>query len=269
MPGTKIEEGSTVLIHFDRKRRFVAKVRPEARLATDKGVVELGDLIGKAFGTIHRSSIGVRFAALRPQLVDLLMHGFKRMTQVIYPKDLGFILLLSGVGPGSRVVEAGTGSGFLTAVLAFYVRPNGRVYTYDVRKECIELAKRNLELAGLLDYVEFKLGDVRKGIEERDVDAVILDMPSPWEALNSAYEALKPSSPLICFLPTISQVEKTIARILSHGGFLRPSVFEIMMREYKAVPGELRPETWMVGHTGYIIYTRKVVKGCEGFEEQS
>ena len=118
--------------------------------------------------------------------------------------------MYSGIGPGSRVVEAGTGTGALTSAIAHYIKPTGRVYTYELRQEFQKNAKKNLERAGLLDCVELKEGDITEGIEEKDVDAVILDMATPWLVVPHAYTALKGSGVLVSFSPTIDQVVKVV-----------------------------------------------------------
>jgi len=184
------------------------------------------------------------------------MRGFKRGTQIVYPKDAAYIALHVGIGPGSRVVEAGTGSGALTAVLAHFVKPTGRVYTYEVRREFLEIAKRNLKRAGLDEYVEFKLKDIRKGIDEQDLDAVVLDMPDPWNVAPLAYEALSSGGAIACFVPTVNQMEK-VAAALAKTGFIKIDAVELLERHYKAVLGETRPLSMMIGHTGFIIIGKK------------
>lgn len=253
----EVKPGDLALIFFDERRKFLVEIREGCELHTDKGYVRLGELIGLKYGSSHKTSLGVEFRVLKPTLMDLVLK-VPRKTQIIYPKDSGFILLLSGVGPGSRVVEAGTGSGALTMVLAYHVRPNGKVYSYEVNREYLDSARRVLERAGLIGYVELKRKDVRKGIDEVDVDSVILDMPDPWNVLEPAHKSLRSSGTLIAFVPTTNQVEKLANAMREHGGYMEPEAYEIMLRQYKTRRGEIRPYTWMVGHTGYIVFTRKV-----------
>ncbi|HDI75359.1 MAG TPA: methyltransferase domain-containing protein, partial [Thermoprotei archaeon] len=166
------------------------------------------------------------------------------------------IVFLSGVGPGSIVVEAGTGSGFLTAALAYYVRPDGRVYSYEIRRDFLEIARKNLSLCGLLPYVDLKHKDIVDGIDEKNVDAVILDMPNPWDVVPHAKEALKDGGVFVSFLPTINQVEKIVEKLI-HENFLDVLTIETLLRKIKVKKGETRPETFMIGHTGYIVFARK------------
>jgi tRNA (adenine57-N1/adenine58-N1)-methyltransferase len=182
-----------------------------------------------------------------------------RNTQIIYPKDAALIVMFSGIGPGSRVVESGTGTGSLTTALAHYVGPTGKVYTYELRSEFQKNAAKNLERSKLINHVEMKSGDVTLGIEERDVDAVILDLAVPWLVVPHAYEALRPSGILVSFSPTIDQVVKT-TEALRENGFVFIETVECMMRAMQVERGKTRPQTLMTGHTGYITHARKILK---------
>jgi tRNA (adenine57-N1/adenine58-N1)-methyltransferase len=181
-----------------------------------------------------------------------------RKTQITYPKDIALIIMFSGIGPGSRVVEAGTGTGALTSALAFHVKPTGRVYSYEVRAEFIETALKNLKRAGLDEYVEIKNQDITLGINEKEVDAVMLDMATPWLVVPHAYSALKGSGSLVSFSPTIDQVVKTVEN-LKKNGFVDIETVECLLRRMQVVRGKTRPETLMTAHTGYITFARKTI----------
>jgi tRNA (adenine57-N1/adenine58-N1)-methyltransferase len=166
--------------------------------------------------------------------------------------------LYSGIGPGSRVVEAGTGTGALTTAIAHYIRPSGRVYSYEIRQEFQKNAKKNLERAGLLDYVELKEGNIIEKIEEKNLDAVILDMSTPWLVVPHAYEALKGSGGLVSFSPTIDQVVKVVEALDEHG-FVGVETVETLIRFMQVARGKTRPQTVMTGHTGYLTFARKAI----------
>jgi tRNA (adenine57-N1/adenine58-N1)-methyltransferase len=253
-----ISEGDDIFLYLDRKRTYLVRVEAEKSFHTHKGYIQLGDLIGKGYGTRIVSSMGIEFVALKPTLRD---HIFKtsRRTQISYPKDISLIIMFSGIGPGSRVVEAGTGTGALTSAIAHYIKPSGRVYTYEVRQEFQKNAKKNLERAGLLDYVELKEGDVTDGIEEKDVDAVVLDLATPWLVVPHAYTALKGSGVLVSFSPTIDQVVKVV-EALTECGFVGVETVETLMRFMQVERGKTRPQTVMTGHTGYLTFARKAIK---------
>lgn len=253
-----IVEGSDVFLYLDRRRTYLVRVEGEKSFHTHKGFIQLGDLIGKKFGTRICSSMGVWFVALKPNLVDYIFKTNRR-TQISYPKDISLIIMYSGIGPGSRVVEAGTGTGALTSALAHYVRTEGRIYSYEVREEFQKNAKRNLERAGLLDYVELKEGDVTEGIEEKDLDAVVLDMATPWLVVPHAYGALRGSGVLVSFSPTIDQVVKVVEALSDHE-FVGVETVETLIRFMQVVRGKTRPQTIMTGHTGYLTFARKAFK---------
>jgi tRNA (adenine57-N1/adenine58-N1)-methyltransferase len=253
-----IAEGDDIFLYLDRKRTYLIRVEAEKSFHTHKGYIQLGDLIGKEYGTRISSSMGREFVALKPTLRDYIFKTSRR-TQISYPKDISLIIMYSGIGPGSRVVEAGTGTGALTSAIAHYIKPAGRVYTYEVRQEFQKNAKKNLERAGLLDYVELKEGDITVGIEEKDLDAVILDMATPWLVVPHAYAALKGSGMLVSFSPTIDQVVKIVEALTEHG-FVGVETVETLMRFMQVERGKTRPQTVMTGHTGYLTFARKAIK---------
>jgi tRNA (adenine57-N1/adenine58-N1)-methyltransferase len=254
----KISEGDYVLLCLDSRRTYMVKVEAGKTFHTHKGYVKLDELIGKEFGVAFQSSLGIVFTALKPALEDYIMKS-SRKTQITYPKDIALIVMFSGIGPGSRVAESGTGTGALTTALAHYVKPDGKVYTYEYREEFQKNAEKNLKRANLLDFVELKSGDVTTGIEERDLDAVILDLAVPWLVVPHACEALKPSGTLVSFSPTIDQVVKTV-EALKENNFVFIETVECMMRAMQVERGKTRPHTMMTGHTGYITHARKAVK---------
>jgi tRNA (adenine57-N1/adenine58-N1)-methyltransferase len=143
--------------------------------------------------------------------------------------------------------------------LAYYVKPSGRVFSYEVRPEFTERARRNLERAGLLEYVELKSGDVTVKIDERDVDAVVFDLATPWMGVRNVYEALRGGGGFASFSPTVEQVVKTV-ETLRDCGFVCVETVECMLRRIKVKAGETRPETLMVGHTGYLSFARKALR---------
>lgn len=259
MSGNEVGEGSDVLLYLDARRNYLVRVRRGERFHTHRGFILLDDLLGKSFGEAVLSNLGHRFIILKPTVYDYVMKSV-RSTQILYPKDIGLILVYSAVGPGSRVVEAGTGSGALTTALASFVRPRGRVYSYDIRPEFQRRAASNLERAGLLGFVDLKVGDVSQGIEEQDVDAVVLDLATPWAVVPRAREALKGGGILVSFSPTIEQVVKTVSA-LEEEGFVDIETVESFLRRVKVKAGETRPEALMVGHTGYITRGRKTEGG--------
>lgn len=253
-----IREGDHVLLYLDRRRTYLVKVEKEKNFHTHKGFVKLDNLIGKGYGTKIKSNLNVEFVALKPVLRDYILKSFRK-TQIMYPKDIALTIIFSGIGPGSKVVDAGTGSGALTTALAHFVKPKGHVYSYEVREKFVEIAKKNLTRSGLIDFVKLKNKDVIAGIDESDVDAVILDLATPWLVIPNAYTALKPSGTVISFSPTIDQVVKTV-EALKENSFVDIETVECLMRGMQTERGKTRPHTLMTGHTGYITSARKATK---------
>ncbi|MCW3999527.1 MAG: tRNA (adenine-N1)-methyltransferase [Candidatus Bathyarchaeota archaeon] len=253
-----ISDGDYVLIYLDARRTYMIKVQAGQTFHTHKGYLRLDELRGKPYGEPIKSSLGVTFATLKPALTDYIMKS-GRNTQIIYPKDASLIVMFSGIGPGSRVFESGTGTGALTTALAHYVGPTGKVYTYELRPEFQKNAAKNIARAKLSGNVEMKSGDVTLGIEERDLDAVILDLAVPWLVVPHAYVALKPSGILVSFSPTIDQVVRT-TEAMRECGFVFIETVECLMRTMQVERGKTRPNTMMTGHTGYITHARKIIK---------
>lgn len=257
MVAPRIGEGEYVILFLDLRRTYLVKVEAGKTFHTHKGYVKLDELLGKEFGAAVQSSLGVKFTALRPALTDYIMKS-SRKTQITYPKDAALIVMFSGISAGSRVAEAGTGTGALTTALAHYVKPEGRVYSYEIREEFQKTAEKNLKRAGLLEFVELKSKDVTVGIDEQDVDAVVLDLATPWLVVPYAYEALKASGTIVSFSPTIDQVVRTTEALKEHN-FVCIETVECIMRGMQVERGKTRPQTLMTGHTGYITHARKAL----------
>jgi len=250
-----VKQGDWIILYHSDKHRYVVKVEEGKMFHTTYGSINLSSLIGLKYGDEVETNVGEKLTISRANFVDRL-ETIPKHTQVIYPKDAAYILIAAGIGPGSRVVEAGTGTGYMTAILAWYVKPSGRVYTYEIRKDFYEKALKNLEHLGVIQHVEAKNKDIRNGIDEEEVDAVILDMPDPWTVTEHAKNALTHGGTIAVFIPTMPQLEKTVVS-LRKTGFKQIEPTEIQLRKYKPIPEELRPETLGVVHTGYVVLARK------------
>ncbi|MEM2896346.1 MAG: tRNA (adenine-N1)-methyltransferase [Candidatus Bathyarchaeia archaeon] len=252
-----VNESDYVILFLDEKRKWLVRVRKKASFHTHKGIIKLEELIGRSFGESVESSLGFEFWILKPTLHDYIMSS-ERPTQIIYPKDIGLILIKLGISPGKKVIEVGTGSGALTMAMANAIKPDGHVYSYEIREEFIKVAEKNLSNAGLLDLVTIRHADAREGFFEKGVDALVIDIAEPWEIIPQAHEALKGGYPLASFSPTINQVEKTSIR-LEENGFVDVETVECFLREIKVKKGSTRPATTMIGHTGYITFAKKIL----------
>jgi len=248
------QANDTVLLIGDDGKRFYTRLHPGYRQHTHQGIIEHDHLIGEPLGRKINSSTGHSYLVVEPSLAEL-MKEVKRKTQIVYPKEAGRIIFKLNIYPGRRVIEAGTGSGALTLALARFVAPEGRVYSYESREDMLLNARANLEKAGLLDWVELKRHNIRDGFDQTGVDALFLDIREPWNYLPQVKAALKPSGFFGAILPTTNQVSDLLIALKANdfGGL---EVEETLLREYKAVPGRLRPKDVMVGHTGYLIFAR-------------
>ena len=248
------QSGDIALLISAQNKRFLVNLTPDTKLETHRGVLHHNDLSNLPWGSRVLSHLGSPFLLLQPSLADILMET-RRNTQIMYPKDIGFILVTMGIGPGMNVLEAGTGSGSLTTALAFSTGPSGTVVSYDARPEMQRLAQKNLERVGLSARVSFKLRDIIDGFDEVDMDALFLDVPNPQDYLPQVRAALKPGGFFGSILPTTNQVSLLLVALKREGfGFI--DVCEIILRYYKPVPERLRPTDRMVAHTGYLIFAR-------------
>jgi tRNA (adenine57-N1/adenine58-N1)-methyltransferase len=236
---------------------FIVNLTPGGELHTHRGILYFDDLIGKPWGIEVFTHLGSSYYMLQPSLSDLLKE-IRRNTQILYPKDVGFILVTMGIGPGKQIVEAGTGSGALTTALAWAVGPQGRVTSYETRPEMQNLARKNLQRVDLLDQVTLKLRDIAEGFDERNVDALFLDVPNPYDYLPQVRQALKPGGFFGTILPTTNQVTRMLDALYWHE-FAFIDVCEVLLRYYKPVAERFRPADRMVAHTGFLIFARPMV----------
>jgi tRNA (adenine57-N1/adenine58-N1)-methyltransferase len=255
---TNVQAGDLVqLVGRDHKYRLV-RLQPGAELHTHRGMIKHDDMIGKPWGARVDSHIGRPFYLLPPSLHDVL-RDTKRSSQIIFPKDIGYILLKLSIAPGITVIEAGTGSGAFTTALASAVGTGGRVISYDQRADMQALARSNLEQLGLESRVEFRLRDIAQGFEETDVPSLFLDVPTPHEYIAQARAALRPGGFFGSIVPTVNQVSLLLAA-LERNEFEFVEVSELSLRYYKPVPERLRPTDRMVAHTGYLVFARPVLE---------
>ena len=237
-------------------KHFIFTLKTGGDFQSHRGVLKHDDLIGKPWGSQVFSHMGAPFFLLQPSIADLL-NDLPRTTQILYPKDIGYILVTMGIAPGQRVMEAGTGSGSMTIALATAVGPQGQVISYEQKQDTQNLARKNLERVGLASRVDFKLRDIKEGFDETDADAFFLDVQNPYDYIPQVRGALKPGGFFGTILPTFNQVEKTL-NALKINKFAFVEVCEILLRFYKSDPNRIRPTDRMVAHTGFLMFARKI-----------
>jgi tRNA (adenine57-N1/adenine58-N1)-methyltransferase len=253
---TQANAGDIVQLVGLRHKHFIFTLLPGGEMHTHRGIVKHDDLIGLPWGTQIFSHLGSPFFLLQPMLGDILTN-LPRNTQILYPKEIGFILVTMGIGPGQRVIEAGTGSGSMTIALAHILGDTGKVISYERRPEFQKLAQKNLTRLGLEHRVEFKLKDIAEGLDDKNADAFFLDVPAPYDYIEQVRSALKPGGFFCALVPTFNQVEKLL-HALQRNKFAFLEMCEVLLRYYKTEPSRLRPTDRMVAHTGFLIFGRRI-----------
>jgi tRNA (adenine57-N1/adenine58-N1)-methyltransferase len=249
--------GDRVLLFDTKGRRYLVTLAVGGEFHTHAGPVQHDELIGRSEGTVVRSTHGVRYTAVRPTLAELILK-MPRGAQVIYPKDLGPILMLSDVFPGARVLEAGVGSGALSMTL---LRMGADVVGYELREDFSNRARTNVVAflgAEVLDRYRIEVRDIYDGIDEPGLDRVILDLPEPWRVVKHAELALQPGGILVSYLPTIVQVAQ-LREALDHSGFGMAETIEVLQRSWHIEGQSVRPDHRMVAHTGFLTAARLLV----------
>lgn len=257
--GAPLRAGEPVLLIDERRgTRHLLVLRPGQHFHTDRGYIGHDALIGALDGVTVKTSLGVRYLALRPTLGEYVLE-MPRGAQVIYPKDLAVICFFADIAPGQTVVEAGLGSGALTMALLRTVGPSGRVVSYETREEFARRAQRNIETRLGPDVpLTVRLQDVYAGIEERGVDRLLLDLPEPWRLVEPAAVTLRAGGVFCAYVPTLPQAQRTHEALAAHGAFALVDTFETLLRPWHIAGLSVRPAHRMVAHTGFITLARRV-----------
>jgi len=265
-----VKPGDIVYLYHSERMKYLVEVPEKGHFSTHRGNIQFGDVLKQDLGGTVQTQMGFRFHILKPTLADLEMK-VRRTTTIVYPKDAGMMLLQTVVHPGARVIECGSGSGALTTILASFVRPGGRVFSYERRPEFSANSQANVKRYGLEEYCDFLVRDPEHdGFEQDEIDAVFLDLPEPWTLVRAAHQALKGGYPLVAIVPTVEQVRKTVSA-LEIGGFARIRAKEMLERSLLVRHSGIRPADRMVAHTVYLIFAHKVTVlstdlGSEGAE---
>lgn len=229
---------------------------------THKGSIPHDVLIGAPEGTTVTTTGGVTYLALRPLLADYVL-SMPRGAAVVYPKDAGQIVHMADIFPGAHVVEAGVGSGALTMSLLRAVGDEGIVSSYERRQDFADVARDNVEtfFGGPHPAWRLTVGDLATALDETGVDRVVLDMLAPWDCLDAVSRALVPGGVLICYVATATQLSRTAEAMREHGTFTEPQAWESLVRGWHLEGLAVRPEHRMVGHTGFLVTSRRLADG--------
>lgn len=252
------EPGERALLLDSRGRRYLIRLQPGGVFHFHGGMVDHDRMLGAAEGISLRSSLGAHLVAVRPTLADFVLK-MPRGAQVIYPKDIGAILVHADIAPGSRVLEAGTGSGALTLALCRATGPDGRVVSYEVRPDFRRTAAANIEsfFGKLPEWLELKEGDVRDvAATGGRFDRAVLDLPEPWNVLEAVSGALTAGAILCVYLPTTNQTQAAV-EAMRRCGFAQAQTLEVLVRTWHVEERSMRPDHRMVAHTGFLTVSRK------------
>ena len=253
-----LRAGDSILFVDRKDREYLRTLKPGARVHIRRGTIAADDLIGRPEGIEVRNSAEERFLLLRPTFAHLVPN-LPRRAQVIYPKDIGPIVLWGDIYPGATVIEVGTGPGAMTMGLLRAVGPEGRVISYEARAEFAEMAAENIHrFHGEASNWTVRVQDAFEGFQEEGVDRMVVDLAEPWNLLDHAARALRLGGVLTAYVPTVLQVKQHVDALRAHGGFARPEVMESLLRFWHVQNRSVRPEHRMVAHTGFIIVAHRV-----------
>ncbi len=245
-------------------RHHLAVLQPGRLFHTHRGSIALDELIGSPEGSVVWSSSGTPYVALRPLLADFTL-SMTRGAAVVYPKDAAQILAMADIWPGSRVLEAGAGSGALSCWLLRAVGEGGLLVSYERRADFADIARANVErfFGGPQPHWQLRVGDLcaEDGVDGQPFDRVVLDMLAPWECVGAVARALLAGGVLACYVATVTQLSTTVEAIRGHGGFDEPAAWESLTRGWHADGLAVRPEHRMVGHTGFLVSARRLAEG--------
>jgi tRNA (adenine57-N1/adenine58-N1)-methyltransferase len=248
-----LKKGDLVLL-ISKDSSYLIELKP-GKMHTENGIFDLDDILKKKFGDGVQTHLKKKFRIAKPNIVDFLMKGAKRLPQIITPKDIALIISYTGVSQGDNAVDVGTGSGFLSIFLANYLKP-GRVVTYEKDKKTLKVAKRNVVLSGLSKFIKIKNMDATKGISEKELDLVTVDIQKPERVVKHAYKSLRPGGYLAVYSPTVEEVI-AVVREMRKLNFSYINTVENIVREWQT-ERTTRPKTMGLMHTGFITFARKV-----------
>jgi tRNA (adenine57-N1/adenine58-N1)-methyltransferase len=254
-PHRPFRPGERVLLVDSKARRYLITLVEGGSFSTHAGTLPHADLIGRDEGILVRTSHGSRLRAVRPTLRDYILK-MPRGAQVIYPKDIGPILVLADIFPGARLLEAGVGSGALSMALLRAVGPEGAVTGYEIREDFAGRAIKNVEsFLGPGQPYQVEIRDIYEGIDEAGLDRIVLDLPEPWRVVKHATHALRPGGILVSYVPTIGQVAR-LREELDGSPFGLAETLEVLQRTWHVEGQSVRPDHRMVGHTGFLTAAR-------------
>jgi len=249
--------GETVIMIDSKQRLYLVTLHPGGKYSYHGGTVNFDDIIGREEGLMLSSSHDHSLVVFRPSLAQYVLK-MPRGAQVIYPKDLGAIVMAADIFPGAVVLEAGTGSGALTMTLLRAVGADGRVISEEIREDFARRAAANIRrFMGETPNLEIRIRDIYAGVDVHDVDRIVLDLPEPWRIVKGIAKALRPGGYVVSYLPTVLQVKQLVDSLAQQGEFALVDTVEVLERYWHVADMSIRPEHRMVAHTGFLTVARK------------
>jgi len=256
--------GDRVQLTDQKGKIYSITITPGKEWHTHKGWIIHDDLIGLPEGSVVSTSAGLKFTAFIPLLTDYVL-SMPRGATIVYPKDAALIVGFADIFPGARVLEAGVGSGALTLSLLRAVGPSGSVHSVERREEFAANATSNIEnyFGGRPANWSLTIGSVQEQEFDHEFDRVILDMLAPWECVEMAAKVLRPGGVFMAYVATTTQLSATAEALKDDGHFTEPESFESMVRGWHHEGLAVRPQQRMIGHTGFLIFSRRMAPGVE------
>lgn len=253
-------EGDNCLLIDAKGRYYLIRLTEGGEFHSHMGRLPHADIIGALEGSTVRSEKGSALVALRPRFFDYVLK-MKRGAQVVYPKDIGPILVYADIAPGSLVLEAGTGSGALTMALVRAVGQKGRVVSVERRDDHAGHARLAIErfFGEVPANLELRVGSVEDLVAEVQPERVVLDLPQPWDVVEASAVSLQGGGVFCSYVPTVPQMQQTVEALQVTGAFIEISSFETLLRTWNVEGRSVRPDHRMVGHTGFITMARKIL----------
>ena len=256
--------GDRVQLTDQKGKIYSITITPGKEWHTHKGWIVHDDLIGLPEGSVVSTSAGLKFTAFIPLLTDYVL-SMPRGATIVYPKDAALIVGFADIFPGARVLEAGVGSGALTLSLLRAVGPTGSVHSVERREEFAANATSNIEnyFGSRPANWSLAIGSVQEQEFDHEFDRVILDMLAPWECVEMAAKVLRPGGVFMAYVATTTQLSATAEALKDDGHFTEPESFESMVRGWHHEGLAVRPQQRMIGHTGFLIFSRRMAPGVE------
>lgn len=253
--------GGPCMLHDSKGRRYLIELVAGRQFHSHRGVIEHDAIMGSADGTVHTTTLGEPYVALLPTLADYVLKMGRRAT-VSYPKDIGAILLAADIAPGMTVLEAGTGSGGLTMALGRAVGSSGLVVSYERRPDHAAVARKLITgfHGAIPTHIDLRVGEVEEALPAVGCDRIVLDLPEPWHLAALAATGLRPGGIILCYLPTVPQVQAVVEAMTSSGAFFDVATIEVLHRTWVIDGRSVRPSHRMVGHTGFITTGRRIAR---------